>query len=179
MAELQANVILENNPEAIIFPELDDAFVGTLRRCATTEVVAYDFTKVLQLIVAETENQKRQIFDQQYNLRDDNAPIFFMPCTLEYFETRHPKKRVWVGLDEAFIGMAHKRDMPVCAVFSYEKCVKIKVREIEESDLDEEDPRAVAVEDMEFNTLGAYIGPDTPFHLENEVEIDTVRAESH
>ena len=62
------------------------------------------------------------------------------------------------GLDDALIGTVHiwgQGGANVVALYDYEKCVKILM------DRDEM-TREEATEFLDFNTLGAYVGPGTP-----------------
>ena len=61
------------------------------------------------------------------------------------------------GFEEAFIGVGRQFNQHV-AIYDYEKCVKI----LHERDGMDEDE---AVEYMEFNVTGAYVGPATPIFL--------------
>lgn len=177
MNNLRASIVHETNEDAVVFPQLDFAFLGTVRRCGDDEVVAYDLDKVLTYInslgFAEIAHT---FFEEEFNSQE-NGPLFISKMSLDNFCTQYPDTQIWVGLDEAFVGVGFKGGSPATAVFSYEKCVTIKVKEYLESDSfndddDDMDLRMTAIEDLEFNTLGAYIGPDTPFHLENELEED-------
>lgn len=64
------------------------------------------------------------------------------------------------GFEEAFIGMSLEWGPPR-AVYSYDKCV-----EVLERDMDYED----AVEYMEFNVTGAYVGKQTPVFTREETQ---------
>ena len=59
------------------------------------------------------------------------------------------------GFDEAFIGLTHRINHPVLAVYSWEKMVDVLV---ERDEMEYED----AVEYIDFNVLGAWVGEGTP-----------------
>jgi len=59
------------------------------------------------------------------------------------------------GLDDALIGMARRCGQPTLAVYDYEKAVGIFMAR---DGMTYED----AVEWMEFNVVGAWMGPHTP-----------------
>ena len=59
------------------------------------------------------------------------------------------------GLDDAIIGTSQRINEPVLAVYSWEKIINILV---ERDDMDFED----AVEFVEFNILGSWVGESTP-----------------
>ena len=62
------------------------------------------------------------------------------------------------GLDDAFLGVAHRGGGPPVAVYDYAACVAVLQRD---QGWDEEG----AEEWMAFNVAGAYVGPQTPFFL--------------
>jgi hypothetical protein len=61
------------------------------------------------------------------------------------------------GFESAFIGIC-RRFSNSCALYDYEKCVEILV---ERDKMDAND----AVEYMDYNVLGAYVGRNTPIFL--------------
>ena len=69
-------------------------------------------------------------------------------------------------LDEAIIGMVERAGIVSVAIYDYEKCVRIFM---EKDGMSRED----AIEWMEFNVVGAYVGEHTPMFLhafEEEIE---------
>jgi len=61
------------------------------------------------------------------------------------------------GLDDGLVGVARRCGQPTLAVYDYGKCVECFV----EQGMTYED----AVEWMEFNVVGAWMGPGTPIWL--------------
>lgn len=61
------------------------------------------------------------------------------------------------GFDDALIGVGLRAGQPTIAVYSWERCLGILM----EQGLTEED----AEEHMNFNVVGAWIGPQTPMFL--------------
>ena len=61
---------------------------------------------------------------------------------------------LWDGCDAALIGVGTRCGTPMVAVYEHEKLVQCFITE----DCDEE----CAQEWVDFNILGAYIGPETP-----------------
>jgi hypothetical protein len=61
------------------------------------------------------------------------------------------------GLDEALVGVARRCGQPTLAVYDYEKCVECFVGQ----GMSHED----AIEWMEFNVVGAWLGEGTPIWL--------------
>ena len=60
------------------------------------------------------------------------------------------------GFEDAFIGLG-RRCSSLVAVYSYSKCVEILMKEgLSDSE---------AIEHMEFNVVGAYVGDYTPIFL--------------
>ena len=68
------------------------------------------------------------------------------------------------GLDDAIIGVDASGDQPVLK-YDYSKCVAIFM---DQNDWSHED----AVEWMEFNVVGAYVGPGTPTYWYEGCEED-------
>lgn len=64
------------------------------------------------------------------------------------------------GLDDALIGYTLGHHAPAVAVYSFTACVRVLV---ERDGMDEESAR----EYLEFNTLGAWVGPSGPLFIED------------
>ena len=62
------------------------------------------------------------------------------------------------GLDEALVGVARRCGQPTLAVYDYEKCVEVFMSR---EGMSHED----AIEWMEFNVVGAWLGEGTPIWL--------------
>ena len=62
------------------------------------------------------------------------------------------------GFDEAIVGIVRQFNQPTKVVYDYGKCLKI---------LEKRDGMTLeeAIEYMEFNVVGAYVGEDTPAWL--------------
>jgi hypothetical protein len=159
----------------IIYPELEFALIGTVRRCGTADIAAYNYNSVMEYLLSEYQNEvlARLKFKEHYNQDEEFGPMFIEKMSLDQADERFDSIKICSGLDDAFIGVGYKGTLPPLAVYSYEGCVKIKIAEIENCpeilSEDYNDPRDIAIEDMEYNTLDAYVGEDTPFFLENEI----------
>ena len=62
------------------------------------------------------------------------------------------------GLDEAIIGVGSQFTNTPVVVYDYDKCVEILMRD---NDWDHED----AIDWMQFNVIGAYMGAGTPIFM--------------
>ena len=71
---------------------------------------------------------------------------------------QNPEAITFDGLDKAYIGMATVFGQPPVAAYDYEKCLAIFM----ERGMD----REAAVEWMEFNVTGAYVGESTPVFVD-------------
>jgi len=69
-----------------------------------------------------------------------------------------------VGFDDALIGIGRQFNINV-AVYDYIKCVEILMSR---DNMDAEE----AIEFMEYNVVGAYVGPRTPVFVEKEEETE-------
>ena len=72
----------------------------------------------------------------------------------------NPDAALWDGLDDAIIGIALRGPKPV-AVYDYDLMVAAFLR-------NDGWTRDDAVEWIEFNVVGAYVGTSTPFHVHND-----------
>jgi len=62
------------------------------------------------------------------------------------------------GFELAIIGVAERIGMKPCLAYSYEQCVRILTQETEMSEEE-------AIEYMNFNVCGAYVGEQTPIFV--------------
>jgi|TARA_R110001583_G_scaffold10522_1_gene48428 hypothetical protein len=76
---------------------------------------------------------------------------------LELLEEREDSVLVADGFDDAFIGMVFEWGPPR-AVYSYDKCVNVLMERDKAS-------YEAALEYMEFNVVGAYMGEQTPLFI--------------
>jgi len=75
----------------------------------------------------------------------------------EYLEGAEQSVLLADGFDQAFLGVVFEWGPPR-AVYSYEKCVNVL---IERDKMTQEE----ALEYMEFNVVGAYVGEQTPIFV--------------
>ena len=70
------------------------------------------------------------------------------------------------GFDEAIIGVGRQFDKPDRLIYDYDKCLAILM-------LDQDFTEEEAIEWMEYNVVGAYVGEGTPIfkidYIEEEV----------
>ncbi len=62
------------------------------------------------------------------------------------------------GLEKALIGYTINQHHPTCAIYDIDKCIKILMKR-DKMKYEE------AVEFLEFNTTGAYVGPNGPLFI--------------
>jgi len=80
-----------------------------------------------------------------------------MSAVRDLLENENPEAFLWDGLDDALVGVARRCGQPTLAVYDYEKCAEVFVAQgmtYEE-----------AVEWIEFNVVGGWIGEMTPVML--------------
>lgn len=65
------------------------------------------------------------------------------------------------GFEDALIGFGYQHTK-VIAIYDYDKCVKVLM---ERDEMSEED----AIEHMEYNVVGSYVGEHTPIFLSKEL----------
>ena len=73
----------------------------------------------------------------------------------EYLESIGESTLLADGFDEALIGFSQRMNEPMLAVYSYEKMVQVLM---DNDDLSYDD----AVEYVDFNVVGAWVGEQTP-----------------
>ena len=73
----------------------------------------------------------------------------------EHLEQEYADLLLMDGLDDAIIGVSQRINEPMLSVYSWEKIIEILTKR---DDMDFED----AVEFVEFNILGAWVGEKTP-----------------
>lgn len=77
----------------------------------------------------------------------------------DLLEDENPEAILWDGLDDALVGVARRCGQPTLAVYDYEKCIEVFMRG--DPGMTYED----AVEWIEFNVVGGWIGEMTPVML--------------
>ncbi len=78
----------------------------------------------------------------------------------EYLESIGETVLLADGFEDAFIGLSQRINEPLTAVYSYEKMIDILVTR---DDMEYEE----AQEYLDFNVLGAWVGPQTPIIVMN------------
>jgi len=78
--------------------------------------------------------------------------------TLEDLASINPDALLADGLNEAIIGFGHQFTTAPVAIYDYEKCIEIFMRD---NDWGYED----AMEWMQYNVVGAYVGSGTPIFM--------------
>lgn len=66
------------------------------------------------------------------------------------------------GFDDALIGVAYRAGMPTVSCYSVDKMVEILKKDMTELE---------AMEYLEFNVFGAYVGEHSPVFVENKREV--------
>jgi hypothetical protein len=65
------------------------------------------------------------------------------------------------GFDKAFLGIAESFNGNPVAVYCTDKCIRIIIQNISQSD----DPETEAIEHFDYNVKGSYVGEYTPIFL--------------
>jgi hypothetical protein len=73
----------------------------------------------------------------------------------EYLESRGETVLLCDGFDEAFLGLSQRINEPLLAVYSYDKMIDVLVKR---DGMEHED----AIDYLDFNVLGAWVGEQTP-----------------
>ena len=78
--------------------------------------------------------------------------------TIEEIIDINPEAMMADGFDEAILGMCIQFGSEPIVAYDYEKCIQILM---ERDDMD----KAAALDFMEFNVIGAYVGLNTPVFI--------------
>ena len=78
--------------------------------------------------------------------------------TIDEIAEYNPDALLADGFEDAIIGLTINPHHPMVVVYDYQKCVEILMAK----GLSDEE----AVEYLEFNTLGAYVGKNGPLYME-------------
>lgn len=78
----------------------------------------------------------------------------------ERLAEENPEALLADGLDDALIGIGRRASRPPLAVYDYETAVNVFINR-------DGMTRDEAVEHMEFNVVGAWVGENTPIFLES------------
>lgn len=140
--------------------------MGTVRRCGSENICAYNLVDVSAALA-----HVKDLTDDYLRKTYPDAVFVEVYDELKQAEVTDTEFLTADGFDESFLGLTFYEGVTV-AVYDYEKSVDI----IMEGLHDDEDPHTTAVEHLEFNTLGAWVGSQTPFFLEKEEVVDTDRA---
>jgi hypothetical protein len=92
------------------------------------------------------------------NCEDPSGESRLSPDAIkERLREENPEALLADGFDAALIGVGRRCGQPALAVYSYAKAIDVLI----EQGLSYED----AVEHMEFNVVGGWLGPHTPLFL--------------
>jgi len=77
--------------------------------------------------------------------------------SIEELEDENPNALLADGFERAYLGICYRACQPPVASYDYDKCLEILVGQ----GMDYE----AALEFFEFNTIGAWVGPNTPVFI--------------
>ena len=83
--------------------------------------------------------------------------------TIQELADENPEALLLDGFEAAFVGVARRCGQPSLAVYDAGLCIRVLM---ERDGMTEDD----AVEFFDFNTAGAWVGPNTPVILERSVD---------
>ena len=83
---------------------------------------------------------------------------------VDYLKELNPDALLADGFEGALVGTGRRFNSPYLAVYNYNKCLRILM---ERDNMARDD----AVEFMEFNVLGAWMGENTPMFIETCTEM--------
>jgi hypothetical protein len=79
---------------------------------------------------------------------------------LDVLGDENPEALTADGFEDAFIGICRRSSKPPLAAYSYEKCIKVIMRD----GTSEEE----AVEHFEYNVIGSWVGEGTPVFIQKK-----------
>ena len=171
---MKSEQIKDFNEDAIVFDELDAAYIGVARMAPSQAYAAYDYDLVYEYIKYNKgliEFAADEYFDEHYN-KDDAGPVFIkLTSIIDDLTAINSEALLPSDCFTAFIGIGYKRGWNTLAVIDLQKCVDIIVGEhTAETEEDGYDRYDQALEYLEYNSTCAYMGPDTPYYFEKYIE---------
>ena len=90
--------------------------------------------------------------------------------TIKEFCQETDSEESWIlladGFEEAFVGIGNQHTKEPVAIYDREKCIEILVRRFSKSGRkDEDDLYTEAVEYLDFNVTGSWVGDRTPIFM--------------
>jgi|TARA_Y100000310_G_scaffold257999_1_gene266232 hypothetical protein len=94
----------------------------------------------------------------------------------DYLAEANPEALLADGLENALVGACDRFGQQTLAAYDYDKCIEILAKEIAKDmktsdiyDL-EDDPYTLAIETFDYNTIGAWMGDNTPVFIKLKFE---------
>lgn len=78
----------------------------------------------------------------------------------------NPKAIIFHDIEDALIGFLHRCNMGPIALYDYNKALECLAAGMSDPDDPEFDAQEAALEWMHYNTLGAWVGDETPAFIE-------------
>ena len=171
---MKSEHIKDFNEDAIVFDELDAAYIGVARMAPSQAYAAYDYDLVYKYINDEKgliEFAADEYFDEHYN-KDDEGPVFIkLTPIIDHLTAVNPEALLPSDCFKAFIGIAFKRGLSTVGVVDLQKCVEIIAAEYTaETEEEGYDKYTQALEYLEYNSTCAYMGLNTPYYFEKYIE---------
>lgn len=86
--------------------------------------------------------------------------------TIQDLAEENPEALLLDGFEAAFVGVARRCGQPSLAVYDAELCIRVLMQR---DGMTEDE----AVEFFDFNTAGAWVGPNTPIILEKTAPVES------
>lgn len=149
--------ILDDELETI--PGLNDNVAGLCSRCCESDSISYDIDKINICLGNLKDSELFNYIFKNYNTKNISFVRLLDKPSRDDVAEYDEDIMFCDGLDDALVGVKIGfNDNKNLAVYDYELCVDV-LMETQSWERDE------AVEYLEFNTVGAYVGEYTPCFL--------------
>lgn len=173
---MKSEQIIDFNEDAIVFEELDSAYLGVARMAPSQSYAAYDYDLVFKYIKETkglTEFAADEYFDEHYNTGEEGPVFIKLTSVIDDLTAVNSEALLPSDCFKAFIGIGYKKGEKNVGVIDLRKCVEIIAEEYtEESEEEGYDKYDQALEYLEYNSTCAYMGPSTPYYFEKYTDYD-------
>ena len=136
-----------------------DYIIGVIYRVDENYTPAYDIIKIDNKLISLNPGTSNELSSLIIETNENDSFVEFFTTPTRYELVSQNENMMFAdGFDKALIGIRHKGISDPIAVYDFDKCVDILIE-------DDGMSYGEAIEYFEYNTLGAYVGENTPCFL--------------
>lgn len=139
----------------LIDPLFNDCLIGVSYRCDESYTPAYDLNKIINKLMEVNgigDIEAGNIFNR--DILNKNGMVSFILFKEDNHHRYNEDMLFFSDLMPSLIGVRFKKDTHIVSVFDENKCIE----ELCNQGMEEMD----AIEHFDFNSKGAFVGPNTP-----------------